>query len=178
MIKNDVVLMFFVLYAIMLPLIVSNGKTLRTKDSSFLIFFDFIFIFDRLCNLCVGYINKEGKAEPRIWIVVYQNLNFSLLIEILVTVIPIYIGLQEIYSLYFFIFKIFRYVRMMEMETQINEIIDYFAESMTVFELKKLHSNLVILQFTLQTTITIHLLTCMMITVCTHRDYKNSWISS
>ena len=77
--------------------------------------------------------------------VVYHNLSSALIIEILVTVIPIYIGMRQINSLYFFIFKIFRYVRMMEMEIQINEIIKNFEDQMTVFELKKLQSNLKIL---------------------------------
>lgn len=128
MIKNDVVLVFFILYAIMLPQMVSYGVALRPTDVSFLIFFDFIFIFDRILNLFVGYINKDGKAEPRICMVLYHNLSSSLIIEILVTVIPIYIGMYEINSLYFFIFKIFRYVRMMEMEIQINEIIKNFED--------------------------------------------------
>jgi hypothetical protein len=138
MIKNDVVLVFFILYAIMLPQMVSYGVALRPTDVSFLIFFDVIFIVDRILNLFVGYINKDGKAEPRIWMVVYHNLSSALIIEILVTVIPIYIGMRQINSLYFFIFKIFRYVRMMEMEIQINEIIKNFEDQMTVFELKKL----------------------------------------
>ena len=48
---------------------------------------------------------------------------------------------------------------------------------MTVFELKSIENKLNIIQFSVQTICTIHLLTCAQIMICTHRgEYVNTWL--
>ena len=63
-------------------------------------------------------------------------------------------------SLIYFFIKIPRIVRMFESSIQINEFLNIIGDKMTVFELKSIENKLNIIQFSVQTICTIHLLTC------------------
>ena len=63
MIKNDVVFIFFVIYSIYLPLVVSFDIKLQNESYNTLFVFDLIFIFDRFSDLFVGFVNKKGVID-------------------------------------------------------------------------------------------------------------------
>ena len=77
----------------------------------------------------------------------------------------------------YFLFKIPRYVRIFEMQSQVADILEYYSHVWTVFEIRKMQHNLDILQFTIETIIAIHILTCTMWSLCIHRDYDKSWMA-
>ena len=74
------------------------------------------------------------------------------------------------------IFKLPRYGRLFEIDNSINEILDYYGATKTVFEIKNLRKRLAIVQFAVETFINLHVLTCSQIILCTHREFENSWM--
>ena len=74
------------------------------------------------------------------------------------------------------IFKLPRYGRLFEIDNSINEILDFYGQTKTVFEIKNLRKQLSIIQFSVETFINLHIMTCIQIILCTHRDFENSWM--
>ena len=73
--------------------------------------------------------------------------------------------------------KLYRYLRKFELDTQISNVLEYYEQFSTVYEIKMLKRNLDITQFTLSTLINLHILTCSMIFICKGRpDFENSWM--
>jgi hypothetical protein len=65
------------------------------------------------------------------------------------------------------------------MDGQIAEILDFYGQSRTVFEIKQMKRTLDIAQFSLQTLINLHILTCSMIMLCIVREdqgFELSWM--
>ena len=75
-------------------------------------------------------------------------------------------------------FKIPRYGRLFEIDSQIEEIIEYYGQQKTVFEIKRIEHYLGMAKFALSTLINLHLLTCIMIVLCICKPdgYKSSWM--
>ena len=90
MIKNVIVLGFFIVYSIYLPLHVGFNTEIEPLAPIFLTF-DILFIFDRFSDLFVEFINKNGIPEPVLWKVMLHNLSFAIFLEIILTAIPILI---------------------------------------------------------------------------------------
>ena len=76
----------------------------------------------------------------------------------------------------YMIFKLPRYGRLFEIDNSINEILEYYGQSKTVFEIKNLRKRLAIIQFAVETLINLHVLTCSQIILCTHREFEMSWM--
>jgi len=61
---------------------------------------------------------------------------------------------------------------MFEFENQITDILEYYGQTKTVNDIKKLESFLSALKFAVETIIYLHIMTCSQIILCTHRDYS------
>ena len=133
MIKNDFTFIMFVIYVLILPMRVSFSTIIKDEDVQTLLFFDILFIFDRMADLFVSYINENGIPEPILTRVIQNNLSSVFYIELWVTFFPFMLDLKTINSIIYFIIKLPRYTRIFEMELQINEILNYIGDSMTVF---------------------------------------------
>jgi hypothetical protein len=76
-------------------------------------------------------------------------------------------------------FKLVRYLRLFEMDGQIQDILDFYSNTRTVFEIKQMKRSLDIIQFGFSTMINLHMLTCSMILLCVARgDFQNSWMGN
>ena len=69
-----------------------------------------------------------------------------------------------------------RYTRLFEIDNQINEILEFYGQSKTVFDIKRMRKQLNIIEFGLQTFIHLHMMTCIQIILCKHRDFELSWM--
>lgn len=77
------------------------------------------------------------------------------------------------------LFKVPRYVRLFEIDNQIEEILDYMSSSRNVSEIDQIKRYLSFLEFGVSTLINLHLLTCLMIMLCKHRsDYEITWMGA
>ena len=80
--------------------------------------------------------------------------------ELLYTFLPFLIGLENINTLIYFIFKIPRYNRLTQMDEVVNTYIDYYGEKLNAIEEYEIIKRSAIIQFLIQTTNMCHLLTC------------------
>ena len=105
-----------VIYLFLLPLFVCVDQHLSWSNFSVLSVFDFIFIVDSFLNLLVGFYDKEGNYEPKIIVVIIKNFNYGTIMELVYYFAPVFIGIKNINTLVFFIFKIPRYNRLTQMD--------------------------------------------------------------
>jgi hypothetical protein len=63
-------------------------------------------------------------------------------------------------------FKFPRYIRLFEIDSQIEKIVEYFGESRSYQERKSFEHMLEACQFLASTAINLHFFTCMMIVLC------------
>ena len=77
-------------------------------------------------------------------------------------------------SLYYLMFKIPRYSRLFEIDNQISEILEYYGQTKTVFDIKKMRKSLNIFEFAMQTFINLHMMTCIQIILCKQRNFEAS----
>ena len=90
MVKNDIVFIFFVIYSIYLPLVVSFDIKLQDDNYQTLFLFDMIFVFDRFSDLFVGFVNNKGTLEPNLCKTIVNNLSFEPFFEIFISFFPLY----------------------------------------------------------------------------------------
>ena len=129
MIKNDVVFIFFVIYSIYLPLVVSFDIKLQNESYNTLFVFDLIFIFDRFSDLFVGFVNKKGVFETSLANTIMNNLSYEIFFEIFITFLPNYFydGKKGLDSLTYFLIKTPRIKTMIDSSQQIEEILNVMA---------------------------------------------------
>jgi hypothetical protein len=139
--------------------------------------FDIIFMIDRIMDLFVGYYTSKGP-EKKLMAVLLNNISAKFFTEMVISFGPLFFDVANMNTLIYCLFKIPRYSRLFEVENQINEIIDYYASSLTVFEINRMKKKLNIMQFILSTFINLHILTCTQIILCSHRDFDNSWMAN
>ena len=82
---------------------------------------------DRVADLFLGHQRADGTEEPRLYHVIYSNLSAKIPIEIVVGFGPYMVGITEMHTLAYFGFKLLRCSRLFEMDSQINEIIEYYG---------------------------------------------------
>ena len=95
--------------------------------------FDIAFVIDRFLDLFVGFINKEGEYEPYLILVFFKNFSSDFYTEVLYAFGPLLFDLNELNSIYYFLFKIPRYNRLFEMGTAVNIYLDYYGKNWNVF---------------------------------------------
>ena len=133
--------------------------------------FDIMFFLSRVLDMFVGFKTKDGDYEPRVSMVVMKNLNSDFFMELIYTFGPFFFDLDNLNSIYYFFFKFPRFNHLFTMALKINHTIDYYCQSWTVFEVKRVIQKSEIIQFMIQTCNCLHLLTCTQIMLCTHRNF-------
>ena len=138
MMWNNLTVLIFVAWVFMAPLFVSMSPVLASTHLQILSIFDVVFIVDRVADLFVGYFNANGLQEHRLSHVIYNNLSAKFFLELVIVAGPIILQQFNDNSLYYFLFKIPRYTRAFEINNQISEVLEYYGQSKTVFDLKRM----------------------------------------
>lgn len=60
MVVNNIIVVIFLIYMVLMPLNVSYSSTLDDQDFYSLFIFDIVFIMDRCMDLFVGYYQEDG----------------------------------------------------------------------------------------------------------------------
>ena len=122
----------------MFPVIVSLDQMIAWKYVNWLLVFDICFMFDRFLDLFVGYYNPNGFLEHRLSHVLYQNISSKFFLEIFMSFAPLLVYKYYRHSVIYVCFKVLRYGRLFEMDSQIAEILEYYGQAKTVFEIKQM----------------------------------------
>ena len=127
----------------MAPILIVQDPTMSSKSMQVLLVFDILFMIDRFADLFVGYYNPNGLLEHKLYAVILANISLKFFLEIFISFAPIamrsyYDSKSKVYSLY----KIVRYIRLFEMDGQIAEILEFYGQSRTVFEIKQMKRTL------------------------------------
>ena len=101
----------------MCPIIVSLDQKIEWKYVTWLLFFDIIFMFDRLLDLFVGYYNPNGFLEHRLSHVLYQNISSKFFLEIFMSLAPLFVYEYHQTAIVYVCFKVLRYPRLFEMDS-------------------------------------------------------------
>ena len=159
---DNLMILILILYVFLIPLYVSYSSILERHHLGNLLFFDIMFMASKIVDLFIGYYTKEGPLEPRFPMVLMRNLTNSndFLMEIVYTFGPFFFDLNNLNSIYYFLFKFPRFNNLFMMAMKINKTINYYGKSLTVFEIKNIVKRFDILQFFIQTCNILHLLTC------------------
>ena len=104
------------IYALILPIYVSETNTLSSHKLSILLMFDACFMLDKIIELLIGVLNKDGKAEPNLRNVIMKNFSFGFWLEVIYIIGPLF---YDANALILFIFKIPRYNRLFERDNAI-----------------------------------------------------------
>ena len=99
-----------------------------------LLIFDMVFIINRFLDLFIGFVNKDGNNETKVWNVIYKNFSSDFYMELVYSFGPLFFG--EIDSTIYFIFKFPRYNMLFGISHVINKTLDYYLKNWTVFEIK------------------------------------------
>ena len=166
----------FLVYIMLMPLIICMSSELSEDKLTLLTCFDFTFMIDRILDLLVGFYKPNGEEEYRLAYVILNNISSKFFIEIFVIAVPIIIYQSNKNSLLYMLFKISRYSRLFELPAQIDEILEYYGDHKTVFEIRNIKYQLNIVLFITDTIINMHIFTCIQIILCTHRNYEESWM--
>ena len=175
---NNFTQVIFVLYIFLTPMFVSESITMSSTKMSILMLFDIIFMIDRFLDLFAGFYDPNGDIETNVSKVISQNLSAKFFIEAIVSFGPLYFEQENLNTIIYTMFKIPRYTRLFEIDGQIQDILDFYSQTRTVFEVKQMEKSLNVLQFSLSTFINLHILTCIQIALCKHRDFEKSWMGS
>lgn len=124
---NNLTQLVFIVWLLYAPFVISTATKLSENAISYLLIFDIIFMVDRVADLFLGHQRADGTEEPRLYHVIYSNLSAKIPIEIVVGFGPYMVGITEMHTLAYFGFKLLRCSRLFEMDSQINEIIEYYG---------------------------------------------------
>jgi hypothetical protein len=99
-----------------------------------LLVFDVIFVIDRILDLFVGFYRPDGQLETRLLPVIQQNFSSRFVMELIVSFGPTcFLSLYKepplaVNTIEYMFFKIPRYGRLFEIDSQIEEIIEYYGQ--------------------------------------------------
>lgn len=137
-----------------------------------------MFMLDRVLGLFAGFTNSNDEEERKLYKVLAHNISNKFFIEIFVSFAPqIFFETSTMNTILYSVFKLPRYLRIFEMDDQIDQITEFYRPRCNVTELKKITHALDILKFLATTLINLHLLTCVQIVLCKHRsNFEDSWM--
>lgn len=109
--------MLLCLYVLVLPIMIAESSSLPRTSFFGLLLYDIVFLIDRVLDLFVGFINKEGHYEPSLRNVVFKNFSSIVYLELFFVASPFLI-LEEksIASMPYFLIKLPRFNRLFDME--------------------------------------------------------------
>lgn len=138
-----------------------------------------MFVIDRSADLFVGSYKLDGQPETRLWAVLQKNYEHKFILEIVASFGPLFLDTTNLNSILYALFKVPRYFRLFELDSQIQEIIEYLEGTRSYNERKSIERTLEILKFFTSKTIILHFFTCMMIVLCQHREnWEDSWMGN
>lgn len=175
---NNFVTLMFVLYIFIAPIFISYDTRFHENQLKILLAFDILFVIDRIADVFVGFEYPDGKFEKKLHKVIEANFTYKLPMEFFISFAPLFFDTYNMNTLVYGAFKVPRYMRISEMDNQIDEIMEVAkSQKRSVSELNSLAHILDILKFFATTMIKLHLLTCVQIILCKHReDFSETWM--
>ena len=73
--------------------------------------------------------------------------SYDFFMELIYTFGPFFFDVNNLNSIYYFLFKFPRFNNLFTMAMKVNKTIDFYCKSLTVFEIKKIVERFDILQF-------------------------------
>lgn len=163
---NNFIVLIFILYMFILPLYICFDKVITEQNINSLIIFDLLFMIDRSADLFVGSYKLDGQPETWLWAIIQKNYEHKFILEIIVSIGPFFLNTTDLNSLVYAAFKIPRYIRLFELDSQIQEIVEYLEGTRSYNERKSIERTLDVLKFFTSKTIILHFFTCIMIVLC------------
>jgi hypothetical protein len=68
---NNFTVVFFVIYIVLTPILISKSVMMSKSDQAILLIFDIVFMLDRVLDLFVGFKKQDGTEETEIGTVIY-----------------------------------------------------------------------------------------------------------
>ena len=124
---NNLITTVFVFYIFIAPIFISDDTTFSTEQFKILLFFDILFILDRIADLFAGFYRPDGQMENKLTNVIEHNITSKLFLEFVISFGPMVWDPKEINTMVYSLFKLPRYVRLFEIDKQIEEILDYMS---------------------------------------------------
>lgn len=109
---GNFLLILTIVYSFLLPFYMCSSTKLPIKSFLILSIFDFVFIVDCILNLLVGFYDKKREYEPKLILVIMNNYSSDFLYELIYTFGPLFMKLNELNTILYFVFKIPRYNRL------------------------------------------------------------------
>jgi hypothetical protein len=106
----------------LMPVKVSHYQFMDQENLQFLFLFDAVFVIDRILDLFVSYYNPNGMIEHKLHSVILNNISIKLFLEIFISIMPLFVN--NISAFNYALFKIYRYGRLFEMDSNISNIIE------------------------------------------------------
>ena len=88
MVVNNIIVVIFLIYMVLLPYFVSFDNILSDQDFYSLFVFDIVFICDRSMDLFVGYYQEDGQLEKSLARVIKTNMSMKVFFEIFMCLGP------------------------------------------------------------------------------------------
>ena len=118
-------LIIFIIWLFLTPIKVSHDTYMSDEDVRSLMTFDYIFMAGRILDLFVSFYNPNGLVEHKLHAVILNNISTNLFLEFAISIVPLLMHLKNpLPSFYFAVFKLLRYGRLYEMDTNIATIIE------------------------------------------------------
>ena len=126
---NNFVQCVFFIYIIIYPIYVAQNTDIDETHEQILLIFDITFIVDRILDLLVGYYNSDGSLEPLVSNVIWTNLDSKFFMEIFISFghLIFFRLLDYRNSVIYGILKFLRYGRLFELDSQIENILEYYG---------------------------------------------------
>ena len=97
---------------------------------------DFFFLIDRIFDLFVGFVNKEGENEGNLKNVINKNFSSGFYLEAFYAISPFFLlDVNGPKSMAYFLIKIPRFNRLFDMDQATQCFIDFYGKKWTVFEI-------------------------------------------
>ena len=113
---NNFITTVFVFYIFIAPIFISYDTKFVSEQFKILLFFDILFILDRIADLFAGFYKPDGQMESKLTNVIEHNLSSKLFLEFVISFGPLIWDPMEINTMVYALFKLPRYVRLFELD--------------------------------------------------------------
>ena len=97
-----------------------------------------MFLGQRVSDLFIGFKTKNGEYEPRVSMVIMKNLSYIVFLEMFYTFGPFFTHEKgDVDSLTYALFKLPRFIYLLNMSEVVHRNLEYYCKSWTIFEIKK-----------------------------------------
>lgn len=113
---NNFITTVFVFYIFIAPIFISYDTKFASEQFKILLFFDILFILDRVADLFAGFYRPDGQMENKLTNVIEHNLSSKLFLEFVISFGNLIWDPMEINTMVYALFKLPRYVRLFEID--------------------------------------------------------------